>query len=80
VPTSVRFESDLVPRKPCADVVVVGRAHAPERRPVTQVAAGIRVGNLRHAVAVVGDRVWEYQTLGPPTMSSPKPFTTMDLV
>jgi hypothetical protein len=78
--TSVRFESDLVPHKPRADVVLVGRAHAPQHRPVTQLIVGLRVGNLRHAVAVFGDRTWQYQRLGPPTMSKPTPFTTMDLM
>jgi pSer/pThr/pTyr-binding forkhead associated (FHA) protein len=77
---SVRFESDLVPRKRHTDVVLVGRAHAPQHRPVKQLVAGLRVGTLRHAVAVFGDRVWQQQTLGPPTMSSPRPFETMDLV
>jgi len=77
---SVRFESDLVPHKPRADVVLVGRAHAPQHRPVTQLIVGLRVGNLRHAVAVFGDRTWQYQRLGPPTMSKPTPFTTMDLL
>jgi hypothetical protein len=77
---SVRFESDLVPQKPRADVVLVGRAHAPQHRAVTQLIVGLRVGNLRHAVAVFGDRTWEYQWLGSPTMSKPVPFTTMDLV
>src|SRR5262245_17830445 len=78
--TSVRFELDLVPHKPRTDVVLVGRAHAPQHRPVTQLIVGLRVGNLRHAVAVFGDRTWEYQRLGSPTMSKPVPFTTMDLV
>jgi hypothetical protein len=77
---SVRFESDMVPRKPRADVVLVGRAHAPERRATTQLVAGLRVGTLRHAIAVLGDRSWEYQKVGSPTISKPKPFTTMDLV
>ncbi len=77
---SVRFESDLVPQKRHADVVLVGRAHAPQHRPVRQLIAGLRVGTLRHAVAVFGDRVWQQQTLGPPTMSSPQIFETMDLV
>src|SRR5262245_57253135 len=78
--TSVRFESDLVPHKPRADVVLVGRAHAPQHRPVTQLIVGLRVGNLRHAVAVFGDRTWQYQRVGPPTMSKPTPFMTMDLM
>jgi len=79
-PPSVRFESDLVPFKPCADVVLVGHAYAPEGKPVTELVAGVRVGQLRYGVAVVGDRQWQTQLLDRPTISHTQPFRTMDLV
>jgi hypothetical protein len=79
-PPSVRFESDLVPFKPCTDVVLVGRAYAPEGNPVTETVAGVRVGQLRHGVAVIGDRKWQTQLLEKPTISYTQPFLTMDLV
>jgi len=79
-PPSVRFESDLVPFKPCTDVVLVGRAHAPEGKPVTQLIAGLRVGQLRYGVAVFGDRTWQSQLLDTPSISQPQPFLAMDLV
>jgi hypothetical protein len=79
-PPSVRFESDRVPFKPRADVVLVGRAHAPDGKAVAELVAGLRVGDLRHGVLVVGDRRWEAQLLQAPTMSMPEPFVTMDLV
>jgi hypothetical protein len=79
-PPSVRFESDLVPFKPCTDVVLVGRAHAPEGKPVTQMVAGVRVGPVRSGIAVFGDRKWESQLLKAPTISYPQPFLAMDLV
>jgi hypothetical protein len=79
-PPSVRFESDLVPFKPCTDVVLVGRAYAPEGRPVTEIVAGLRVGQLRYGVAVIGDRQWQAQLLDKPTISHTQPFRTMDLV
>lgn len=75
----VRFESDLVPFKPGADVVLVGRAHAPSHEPVTQLVAGLRVGSLSRAVAVFGDRAWQWQASGTPAISKPRPFTTMEL-
>jgi hypothetical protein len=74
-----RLESDCAPFKPRADVLLVGRAHAPGGRPVEQLVAGFRVGALRRAIAVVGDRRWRTRTLGKPAMDAPKPFTTMDL-
>jgi hypothetical protein len=77
----VRFESDLVPIKPRADVVLVGSAHSPSGQPVTELVAGLRVGTLRHAVTVIGDRVWRWHASGQlPTISRPQPFTTMELV
>ena len=79
-PPAVRFESDRVPFKPRADVVLVGRAHAPDGKAVTELIAGLRVGGLRHGVLVVGDRRWESQLLQAPTISMPEPFVTMDLV
>jgi len=77
---SVRFESDLAPFKPCTDVVLVGRAYAPEGKPVTEIVAGLRVGQLRYGVAVIGDRKWQTQLLEKPTISYTQPFLTMDLV
>ena len=77
---SVRFESDLVPFKPCTDVVLVGRAYAPEGKPVTEMVTGLRVGQLRYGVAVIGDRKWQTQLLDTPTISPSQPFLTMDLV
>lgn len=74
-----RVESDCVPFKPRADVLLAGQAHAPGGRPVEQLLAGFRVGTLRRAILVVGDRRWRRRTLGKPSMEAPKPFTTMDL-
>src|SRR5262249_24214192 len=79
-PSSVRFESDLVPFKPCTDVVLVGCAHAPGGRPVTQLVAGLRVGDLRDGAVGIGDRTWETSRLQAPTISPPQPFVSMDLV
>jgi len=79
-PGSVRFESDLVPFKPCTDVVLVGRAHAPGGKPVTEMVAGVRVGPVRAGIVVIGNRQWESQLLQAPTISYPEPFLTMDLV
>jgi hypothetical protein len=77
---SIRFESDLAPFKPRADVVLVGHAHAPAGEPVTELVAGLRVGGLRHVVSVIGDRVWQWQPNGVPTISRPRPFTSIPLV
>ncbi|MFV1950904.1 MAG: DUF2169 domain-containing protein [Nitrospinota bacterium] len=78
---SVRFESDMVPFKPLADVVLAGRAHAPSGRPVTKLDVAIRVGRLQRAIRILGDRKWWYPSKLTliPVVSSPEPFITMDL-
>jgi hypothetical protein len=70
----------MVPFKPRADVVLVGHAYAAGGKPVTHLAVGIRVGKLRRAMIVFGDRTWRYQVIGSPTISDAEPFTRMDLV
>ncbi|HXZ85335.1 MAG TPA: DUF2169 domain-containing protein, partial [Myxococcota bacterium] len=56
--TSIRYESEFAPRKPRADVVVVGSAHAPGGRARRSLVVELRVGALRKRLRVTGDRVW----------------------
>jgi len=63
-----------------ANTVLVGHAYAPEGKPVTELVTGLRVGQLRYGVAVIGDRQWQTQLLDKPTMSHTQPFRTMELV
>jgi hypothetical protein len=77
---SVRFESDLVPYKPRADVVLVGKAHAPAGQPVTQIDVALRVGGFSGVIRVFGDRRWAYvRETGTLVATTPLPFATMDL-
>jgi hypothetical protein len=79
---SIRLESDAVPFKPRADVVLVGRAYAPGGKPVPVLDAGLRVGRAQQAVRVFGDRRWVFPTrlVLVPVVSDPEPFTEMPLV
>jgi hypothetical protein len=52
------LEADFAPRKPKCDVLLCGTAFAPGGRPVERVTVGIRIGQWRKALAVVGDRRW----------------------
>lgn len=76
----IRLESDLVPFKPRADVILVGWARAPQGQNVTRLQASLKVGALQHHIDVIGDRFWirgrEEETL---TISEPIPFQTMEL-
>lgn len=79
---TVRFESDLVPFKPRADVVLVGQAHAPHGELATQVDVSLRVGRLKKTIRVFGDRKWQFASRVSlvPHVTPPEPFETMDLV
>jgi len=53
------YEVDFAPRKPRADILLLGTAYAPQGRPTTRVEAGLRVGRWSKSLAVVGPRQWE---------------------
>lgn len=55
--SSLRAPSDLVPFKPNADVLLVGRAHVSGGREGGSVVAHLKVGAIDKALKVVGDRV-----------------------
>jgi hypothetical protein len=78
---SVKFESDLVPFKPKADIVLTGRAHAPRNIPVPSLPVTLRVGHMKKSLKIFGDRQWKCRSRWLPCfVSSPEPFTSMDLV
>ncbi len=80
---SLRFESDMVPFKPKADVVLVGKAHFPRNKPPdTPLDVKLRVGSLEKKIRVFGDRAWWFPTRLAliPEFSASEPFKTMDLV
>lgn len=80
-PALLRFESDFVPFKPRADVILVGHAHAPKQRPVTQLDTRLRVGSVSKTIRVFGDRSWSFPTVAQmvPRIIGPEPFTTMEI-
>src|SRR5690349_17286563 len=65
---SIKFPSDLVDEKPGTDVLLVGTAHPPPDRQVTEQVASIRVearhGTIQKAVKVYGARVWHRGAMG----------------
>ena len=78
---SVRFESDIAPFKPRADIVLVGRAYAPRGQAVEALDVSLRVGGVSKTIRVIGDRRWEFGgRLMPTYASDPEPFTVMDLI
>jgi len=69
-----KYEVDFAPRKKRCDVLLLGSAHAPQGRPTTRVAVGLRIGTWTKTFAVVGDRHWQTGIAGV-SASAPEPFT-----
>lgn len=71
---SVYAPADVVPFKPCAEIVVVGAAYAPNGSAVRSLRARVQVGAVDKCIDVAGDRIWTSSGLGGAT-----PFTSMPL-
>ncbi|TIT80210.1 MAG: DUF2169 domain-containing protein [Mesorhizobium sp.] len=73
--SSNRYEADIVPGKPMAEVVVNGTAYAPKGNPVREMQVGLRIGDVRKVLSVAGDRFYDAGSY-----SAPHPFRTMPIV
>lgn len=73
--SSNRYEADIVPKKPLAEVIVNGTAHAPNGKPIREMQVGLSIGSVRKVLNVVGDRVYEAGSY-----SAPHPFRAMPIV
>jgi len=75
----VEHEYDMAPAKAATDVVVIGRAHAPEGQPVQAMSVGVRVGTQQKVLRVTGDRrcIWRADEV--PLFSEPAPFVEMEI-
>ncbi len=78
---SVKFETDIAPFKPRADVALIGQACAPGMKPAEFVDVSMRVGSLRKELRVFGNRHWQcLNSLIPATISKPEPLRRMNLI
>ncbi len=71
---SLYAPTDFAPRKPRADVLLVGSAFAPGGAPVEALTARLTAGEISKALRIVGER--ERTSQGP---SRPRPFARMPL-
>ncbi|WP_437293135.1 DUF2169 family type VI secretion system accessory protein [Sorangium sp. So ce426] len=76
--SSLRYDADLVLTKPGTDVLVHGRAHAPNGKPAARVEVGLRCGPIAKRLVVVGDRTYRRGVLGV-VPSEPEPFVEMPI-
>ena len=76
--TSLLFESDLIHKKICTDVIVHGHAYAPGERPYATVDVRLKIANIDKTLRIYGDRVVEGGFLGV-SASDAQPFTKMPI-
>jgi hypothetical protein len=72
-----QYEVDFAPCKSMCDVLLNGRAYAPDGRPTERTTVEMQIGSWRKSFAVVGDRVWF--TDGGPRATPPQPFVEMPI-
>jgi hypothetical protein len=77
--STVQYESDLAPYKLATDVVLVGKAYAPEGRPVPAMDIGLTVSGRTKTIRVIGDRRCVYRPDRTPVFTDPEPFTEMEI-
>lgn len=75
--TAIRYECDFVRFKPKVDVLLVGHAVAPRRRPATELDVTLEIGSIRKTVRVFGNRTWQGGLSA--RASAPEPFESMPL-
>jgi len=76
---SPRYESDYAPYKPRADLLLVGKCHAPGGKPVPACQVRFGVGKRSRVLRVYGDRFWKRNLFGFRTITEPKPFREIEL-
>lgn len=76
--TADEAANDLVWFKPRTDLLLSGKAYAPEGRATPQLTAGFQVGGWTKELAVIGNRAWKEGFIGA-KMSDPVPFREMPL-
>jgi len=74
--SSLKLVSELHVGKPGTDVLLLGRAWAPEGQTVTEGSVRVAVAERQKTIRVLGDRSWRQD--GTPTV--PEPFEAMPLV
>jgi hypothetical protein len=73
--SSLRYDSDLLARKPSTDVLVLGTAYAPGGQPADSVPVLLRIASIDKTLVVHGERAYR---AGLPALgtTAPRPFST----
>lgn len=78
--SSLIYASDLIPFKPCTDVVVTGTVRPPDARPTPLWYAALRIGKLEKRLRFYGPRQWQFRLFGGWTLSDPEPTEGVGLL
>ena len=73
-----RYTSDFAYFKPCADLILVGKCHAPNGEKVPACNVTFQVGSKSKTLNVFGNRYWRRGLLGS-FSSDPEPFSNIEL-
>jgi hypothetical protein len=73
--SSIKYASDIHLAKPSTDVVMIGRAWAPNNRQASKLDVRMIVAERQKILRVFGDRVWQNGSF-----STPRPFNSMPIV
>ncbi len=73
---SLYYSSDFVPKKPRADLLLVGKCYTPGGRLAPACRPIFQVGSRSKSIGVFGNRYWKGLLK---SMSAPEPFTEMDI-
>lgn len=71
------YEADFAARKRHCDVLLVGAAYAPDRRPVSRLTVGMQVAKMSKTFGVIGEREWWCRLGGTVSPGPPRPFERM---
>lgn len=77
--SSLKLASELHLTKPSTDIVMIGEACAPDKRPVVQLDVMLVVADKKKMIRVFGDRCWDDAIVGL-KMTPPASFESMPLV
>lgn len=72
--SSLRWDSDLLAAKPCADVLVNAAAHAPGGARAKAVPVTLRVASIDKSIVVHGERSYRRSLLGSIGLTEAQPF------
>ena len=76
---TVQYESDLFPYKIGTDVVLIGKAYAPDGIPVPQLNVCLEVAEFKKIIRITGDRKCLYRDNRDPAFTDPIEFSEMEI-